>query len=115
LVDPIDYEVVHPDAVKFDNGKPRMDLLPPKALEGIAKVFTFGAKKYHDFNYKTGKGLDWNRPQAALERHMTAWNDGEDIDPESGMPHLYHVGCCIMMLIDLVDSNIGTDTRFKSN
>jgi len=102
------------DAVKFDNGKPRMDLLPPKALEGIAKIFTFGAKKYHDFNYKTGKGLDLNRPLAACYRHLNAWNEGEENDPESGQSHLYHAGCCIMMLIDLVDSNIGRDTRFKT-
>jgi len=100
-------------AIKNDNGKTRMDLLPPKALDGIAKIFTFGAKKYNDYNYKNGKGLDWCRPYAALMRHMIAWNDGEDIDQESGESHLYHAGCCIMMLIDLVDSEIGKDTRFK--
>ena len=101
------------EAVKYDKGKPRMDLLPPKALKGIAEIFTFGASKYEDFNYKNGDGLDWDRPYAALIRHMNAWNDGEDIDPESGKSHLYHAGCCIMMLIDLVDSGIGKDTRFK--
>jgi len=99
-------------ATKNDGGKTRMDLLPPKALEGIAKIFTFGAKKYNDYNYKNGEGLDWDRPYAAMIRHLNAWNDGEDIDPESGQSHLYHAGCCIMMLIDLVDSHKGKDTRF---
>ncbi len=102
------------DAVKYDDDKARMDLLPPKALEGIAQVFTYGAEKYHDFNYKSGKGLARNRPYAACLRHLNAWNDGEDRDPESGMSHLYHAGCCIMMLIDLIDSDIGKDTRFES-
>ncbi len=102
------------EAVKFDNGKVRMDLLPPAALRGIADVFTFGANKYADFNYKNGKGLDWDRPYAALARHMNAWNGGEDNDPETGKSHLYHAGCCIMMLIDLIDSGIGKDTRFKT-
>jgi len=102
------------EAIKNDIDKTRMDLLPPKALEGIAKIFTFGAKKYNDHNYKNGKGLDWDRPYAACMRHLNAWNDGEDIDPESGKSHLYHAGCCIMMLIDLVDSNIGDDKRYES-
>jgi len=101
-------------AVKNDDNKTRMDLLPSKALEGIAKIFTFGAKKYNDYNYKNGKGLDWNRPFAACLRHLNAWNDGEDLDKESGKSHLYHAGCCIMMLIDLVDSNIGDDKRYES-
>jgi len=100
------------EAVKSDKDKTRMDLLPPKALEGIAKIFTFGAKKYNDYNYKNGEGLDWSRPYAAMIRHLNAWNDGEDKDPETGQSHLYHAGCCIMMLIDLVDSEIGKDTRF---
>jgi len=101
------------EAVKNDRDKTRMDLLPPKALEGIAKIFTFGAKKYNDYNYKNGEGLDWSRPYAAMMRHLNAWNDGEDNDPETGQSHLYHAGCCIMMLIDLVDSEKGKDTRFK--
>lgn len=101
------------DAVKFDEGKPAMDLLPPKALRGIASIFGFGKKKYHAFNYKSGKGLDWNQPYAACLRHLNAWNEGEENDHESGESHLYHAGCCVMMLIDLVESKIGKDTRFK--
>ncbi len=107
-------EIIAAQAVKFDSGKARFDLLPPAALRGIAHVFTYGAKKYADFNYKNGDGLDWDRPYAALMRHMNAWNSGEDNDQESGASHLYHAGCCIMMLIDLVNSGIGKDTRFKT-
>jgi len=106
--------MVKAEAVKNDRDKTRMDLLPPKALEGIAKIFTFGAKKYNDYNYKNGEGLDWSRPYAAMIRHLNAWNDGEDNDPETGQSHLYHAGCCIMMLIDLVDSEKGKDTRFRN-
>jgi len=101
------------EARKKDFGKTRMDLLPPKALEGIAKIMTYGAAKYNDYNYKQGKGLDWDRMLGACMRHLNAWNDGEDLDKESGQSHLYHAGCCIMMLIDLVDSQKGKDTRFR--
>lgn len=100
------------EAVKKDNDKPKMNLLPSNALLGIAKVMTYGAKKYNSYNYKLGYGLDWDRIYSACQRHLTAWNAGEDLDKESGQPHLYHAGCCIMMLIDLVDSKIGKDTRF---
>jgi len=103
------------EAVKKDSDKPRMDLLPPKALIGIAKIMTYGISKYNPHNYKHGKGLDWHRPLSACLRHLTAWNAGEDNDKETGQSHLYHAGCCIMMLIDLVDSKIGKDTRFRPN
>jgi hypothetical protein len=89
-----------------------MDLLPSKALIGIAKAMTYGARKYSDYNFKKGKGLEWRQPYAALMRHMVAFWDGEDIDPESGLPHIYHIGACAVMLIDLIDSNRGKDTRF---
>jgi len=100
------------EATKKDLVKPKMHLLPPKALEGIAKIMTYGARKYSAFNYKSGKGLNWDRVYSACMRHLNAWNSGEDIDPESGENHLLHAGCCIMMLIDLVESKIGEDTRF---
>jgi len=99
-------------AIKKDDGKIKMHLLPPKALEGIAKIMTYGAKKYNAYNYKQGKGLNWDRLLSACMRHLNAWNSGEDIDPESGENHLFHAGCCIMMLIDLQESGIGKDTRF---
>jgi hypothetical protein len=101
------------EAVKLDQGKPKMYLLPPKALNGIAEALTYGAIKYKDFNYKLGEGLDLDRPFSACIRHLNKWNDGEDIDGESGLSHLKHAGACIVMLLDLVESEIGKDTRFK--
>ena len=101
------------EATKKDIGKTQMHLLPPKALEGIAKIMTYGAGKYNPYNYKLGKGLNWDRLYSACMRHLNAWNDGEDRDPESGESHLFHAGCCIMMLIDLQESKIGKDTRFR--
>jgi len=103
------------EATKNDQDKPRMELLPPKALRGAAVVFGYGAKppKYSEFNYKLGKGLDWGRVFAAIQRHLNSWNDGEELDKESGYPHLWHALCGMMMLDDLVESGMGKDTRFK--
>jgi len=96
LMEPI--ELAKSEGTKFDGNKIRMELLPVDALIGIADIFTFGAKKYDSWNW--AKGIQYSRLYGALMRHMTAWYKGEEVDPESGKSHLYHAGCCLMMLID---------------
>lgn len=85
------------EGVKFDGDKVRTDLYPPDAYEMISQVYTFGAKKYSAHNWS--KGMDWSRLIGAAERHLLAFKKGEDLDPESGLPHLAHLGCCISMLL----------------
>lgn len=82
---------------KYDGGKPRMDLLVPEAEIQTAKVFGFGSQKYGDYNWQAG--IRTTRLQGALRRHLAAWAAGEDLDPESGLPHLAHASCNIQMLI----------------
>lgn len=98
-----------PEGRKNDGGKPRYDLLPPELLDGIARVLTFGADKYGERNWELG--MSWGRPFAALMRHMWAWWQGEARDPETGMSHLWHAGCCIAFLIAYEQRRIGTDDR----
>jgi dATP/dGTP diphosphohydrolase, N-terminal len=82
--------------IKHDASKPRMDLLPSGALIGAARVMTAGLAKYDPRNWECG--LPWGKVYAAAQRHMTAFWDGEDNDPESGLPHLHHAQCCLMFL-----------------
>jgi hypothetical protein len=103
------------ESIKYDDGKPKMGLCPPNAIFAMARAFTYGALKYDDFNYKKGKGLDWNRYYDALLRHLFAWIGGEECDKESGLSHLDHVLSCAAMLTDAQESNIGVDNRFKSD
>lgn len=98
-------------AVKFDEGKVRMDLIPVRPLRGIADVLTQGALKYGDRNWE--KGLDFSRIYAAALRHLTAWWDGEDKDPEDGLLHLDHAAANMMFLSEFVKRQIGTDDRPK--
>lgn len=84
---------------KFDSGKPRMSLIPPYAAESIAKVLTIGAEKYAPDNWKYVEGREW-RYMDALYRHLNAHMKGEKNDPESGLPHLAHAGCCLVFLLD---------------
>jgi hypothetical protein len=86
--------------MKFDSEKRRMGLLPPRALESVADVLTFGAKKYLPNNWKYVENGHERYLDAAL-RHMSAYMKGEYADPETGMPHLSHALCCLMFIVDL--------------
>jgi len=103
-----------PEGLKYDNEKPRMDLVDPLALEGLAKVLTFGAQKYAANNWRNG--IQYSRVSAALLRHMAAIQRGEDIDPESGLAHIDHLGCCWMFLSNYMkreDLYKNNDDRWK--
>jgi Domain of unknown function (DUF5664) len=82
--------------VKDDSEKPRTDLLSPIAVLGVASVLGFGAKKYVAHNWR--KGLAWSRLIGAVLRHTLAFMGGEDLDPESGLPHVDHLACCAHFL-----------------
>lgn len=100
-----------PGGKKFDSGKAPMELLSHQALLQIAKVFGHGAEKYGRYNYRAG--LSWSRVIGAAYRHLGAFNSGEDLDPESGLSHIAHLGCCVIMLLDYVKDNPNLDDRYK--
>jgi hypothetical protein len=100
------------EAVKKDLGKTRMDLIDPLAIEGLAKVLTFGAEKYAAHNWR--KGIANSRLIAAMLRHLFAIMRGEDIDPESGLPHIDHVGCCWMFISNNMKVRPEMDDRWKA-
>ena len=95
--------------VKHDHDKPRYDLIPPEALEGLAQVLTFGAEKYSDRNWE--KGMRWGRVFAAVMRHLWAWWMGESLDSETGLSHLHHAACCIAFLQTYEVRKMGADDR----
>ena len=86
---------------KDDGGKLRWDLMQWGPLEEIAKVLTFGAKKYGDDNWKIVLQAEGGRGRyfAAMVRHISADWLGEKTDPESGLAHLAHAGCCLLFLL----------------
>jgi hypothetical protein len=86
-----------------------MDLLPPRPLVEIAEVLTDGATRYGEYNW--AKGLKFSRLKAAMERHLLAWWAGEDLDPDSGRPHLAHLGCELLFAMDLRHTMPAMDDR----
>lgn len=98
------------NAIKKDDNKPMMTLLSPFALEEMAKVLTFGSTKYDDNNWR--KGLKYTRILSAVMRHLTAYQKGEPLDPESGLSHLAHAACGLMMLIEYEKTNTGENDLY---
>ena len=99
------------EGIKHDQAKPPMDLIDYKATEGVAQVLAFGAKKYAANNWRNG--IKYSRLIAAAYRHLGALNSGEDIDPESGLPHVDHLGCTIMFLSNMMKTRPDLDDRWK--
>lgn len=89
--------------MKFDDGKLRWSLLRgtmTRALEGVLSVLEFGAKKYAKDSWLTVPDAK-TRYRDALDRHLAAIDKGEEVDAESGKPHLFHVACNALFLAEL--------------
>lgn len=104
---------------KFDEGKVRMDLIPPELLFAVGRTLTYGADKYGDRNWE--KGMRWSRVFAAMMRHMWAWWGGKgpttksflfgELDDETSYSHLWHASACISFLIAYEERGVGEDDR----
>ena len=99
-------------AYRANQGKTQWELMPVAALEEVAKVFTYGAKKYDPDNWR--KGFPWRSVFGSGMRHMMAWLGGEDVDPESGIHHLAHAACNMLFILEYTKTQVGVDDRYKS-
>ena len=101
--------------MKYDENKVDLSLLPVEALEAVAKVFEFGAKKYSAFDWRyDGENTRWLRTYSSIQRHLHAWAKCEDNDPESGLDHLSHAATQLLILITHVAyNNVNMDNRYR--
>src|SRR5574343_795445 len=97
--------------IKHDQEKLMWSLLDTASIEGLIRVLMFGAKKYSAHNWR--KGFDWTRLTDACQRHIAAILKGEDLDPETGELHAYHLLCEAMFLAAHMREGLGTDNRLK--
>ena len=81
---------------KHDEGKNRLDLIPPAFILGVGEVLTHGAVKYGDYNYLEVEDAS-SRYYAAAQRHLNALWGGEVKDPDSGLPHIFHAITSLLM------------------
>ncbi len=84
---------------KHDQGKVRPTLVPSSLVLAVAKIREYGCQKYHDPD--NWKQVEPQRYRDALYRHLLAYFNGEELDEESGLPHLHHAACNIAFLIEM--------------
>lgn len=108
----VGYECRNKEATHLDEGKTALQyVLVFKGLDEVAKVGEFGAKKYGQFNYKSGSS--YMRFLGSCSRHLAAFIRGEDVDSESGLSHLAHLIFDCLMLMDWIEHKVGTDDRYR--
>ena len=115
------------EARRYNKGKTRFELIPSKALEDLADVYTRGAHKYTIYKNKDGqeiqgkdvdlsevsnfeviddgadnwrKGLPWLQTLGSIKRHISAFEKGEDVDPELGTKHLANAAWGLFTLLE---------------
>ena len=69
-----------------DNKEARYGLIPVEPLRMLARHYSVGSRKYDDHNWR--KGYAWSWSYDAAQRHMNKFWGGEDIDEETGTPHV---------------------------
>lgn len=112
-----------PKAKKKDDTNPKdrlgckkapLNLLPDVAVIYGAMAFAEGARKYGEYNWRR-KRVRIGVYVEAMRRHLVAFNAGEDIDPDSGLPHEAKILACCAILLDARESGCLVDDRFEKN
>lgn len=93
--------------MRYDANKLRYDLIPQQILDELAAIYSYGAGKYADDNWR--QGMRWRRVYGSAMRHLAAAQHGEELDPESGLPHLSHALWNIATLMVYQKLGLGTD------
>ncbi len=81
------------DQAKDLKGKADWSLINLKDIEGIVRIREFGSTKYNDRdNWQLVKPIDFVN---AIKRHLAEMDEHgiDSLDDESGMPHIWHIGC----------------------
>lgn len=85
-------------ATRYNQNKNMVGLITPKFKEGLGAALTVGATKYGRDNWR--KGLKVREVLDSLNRHLLEIEKGEDVDPESGLPHWAHLAANLMFVAE---------------
>lgn len=84
---------------QFGVQKPSLGLIPKVALEAAAAAYQLGADKYDPWNWREHSVSAMVYVNAML-RHIQAWKEVEDNDPDTLKSHLGNVMACCGILLD---------------
>lgn len=104
-----------PIGTKYDQDKLQYSLIPPYALEQIAKNLTVGLKKYKERNnWKKVEGAE-QRYLDALYRHLEAHRRGELHDTDSSVPDMLHMAAVAVNAMFLLEFMLDPELKQKDN
>lgn len=76
-----------------------LHLVPSTAIALASLGHLEGAVKYGKWNWRVA-GIRFSVYLDAAMRHLAALENGEDLDPDSGLPHEAHILACINIIVD---------------
>lgn len=85
------------NGAKFDDHKPRLDLIDPEFEISLGRILTYGVKIHGEASWKTIPNPE-KRYLAALKRHTNAMARGEIVDSGTGESHAACIGINAMFL-----------------
>lgn len=85
------------------------DLVPFELIVAAAVGLGLGEHKYAARNFE--KGLSYRSLINSLERHCKSLKDGEEIDPDTGIPHYMLIASSTAMLVHNVMQGVVIDDR----
>ena len=98
-------------ALKKDEGKPPISLIPYEFIEGVSEILAFGVGKYSRYGW--AQGIEWHRILDGIYRHVGKWEKGINFDEDTGQSHLLHAACGLMFLYMSQLYRLGEDTRWQ--
>ena len=108
---PKETRVTNPKTGGEKGSKPaQLGAVDPASLLELASVAGMGSSKYARYNFC--KGVDWSLFFDAMMRHSLAFWGGEDVDPESGLPHMAHAAWHACALLTMMRRHRDLDDRF---
>lgn len=89
----------------------RYSLIPKRALRLVADHYGIGAEKYNDWNWR--RGYPWSWSIDSIYRHLEAFEEGEEVDPETRSPHLAAVAWHALTLLTFAAEHPELDDRWR--
>lgn len=96
------------------SSKPPLSTIPCTVLFEVGAAMLEGACKYRRHNYRIA-GVRASIYYDAVMRHMMRYWEGEDIDPDSGIPHIVKAIAGLIVLRDAQMQGMLTDDRPPSS
>ena len=84
--------------------------IPQQVLGEVGLALLEGALKYGRFNWRA-MGVRYTVYRDAMQRHMADFEEGQDIDPDSGLSHVTKAIACLTVLRDSMMMGNWVDDR----